>query len=128
MPTYSYICNNCTCNFELFSYIKNYIEHPKCVQCHSDNTNRAYTKDVMTQSASIKKSDSELKTIGDLAKRNSDKMSEDQKISLHQKHNSYREDGPQKELPRGMSRIKKQPKPIWPGSNGKTKTKRKPKR
>lgn len=125
MPTYSYTCSDCLNDFELFFYIKDYIEQPKCVHCDSQNTNRAYTKDAITQSSSVRKSDSELKTIGDLAKRNSERMSDDEKIHLHQKHNAYREDGPQKELPRGMSRIPKQPKMIWPGSKGKKK--RKPK-
>jgi putative FmdB family regulatory protein len=125
MPTYSYTCGNCSCDFELFLYIKDYTEHPKCIHCDSNNTHREYAKDVITQSASVRKSDNELKTIGDLAKRNSERMSDDEKVHLHQKHNSYREDGPQKELPRGMSRIKKQPKPVWPGSKGKNK--RKPK-
>jgi putative FmdB family regulatory protein len=126
MPTYSYICNSCFNDFELFFYIKDYKEHPKCTKCESRDTSREYTKDAITQSSSVKKSDSELKTIGDLARRNSDKMSNDQKISLHQKHNAYREDGPQKELPRGMSRINKPPKVVWPGSKGKIK--RKPKK
>lgn len=125
MPTYTYICNNCNHDFELFFYIKDYIEKPQCSNCSSKDTSRAYIQDAITQATTVRKSDSELKTIGDLAKRNSDRMSDDEKIHLHQKHNSYREDGPQKELPKGMSRIKKQPRPIWPGSKGKTK--RKPK-
>lgn len=125
MPTYSYICSDCSSDFELFFYIKDYQEQPRCPNCESKKTNRAYTKDAITQSTSVKKSDSELKTIGDLAMRNAERMSDDEKISLHQKHNSYREDGPQKELPRGMSRVKKAPKPIWPGAKGKIK--RKPK-
>lgn len=125
MPTYSYKCNKCNAEFELFFFIKDYREKPRCESCKSTDTERSYTKDVLTQSASVKKSDSELKTLGDLAKRNSDRMSDDEKISLHQKHNSYREDGPQKELPRGMSRIQKSPKTLWPGSKGKTKRKNK---
>lgn len=59
-------------------------------------------------SSCIKKHDSELKTIGDLANRNNDKFSEDKKASLRNKHNEYKEDTSyQKELPSGMSRIKK---------------------
>ena len=123
MPTYSYVCEDCSNNFELFFHIKDYISQPKCSSCGSKKTSREYIKDVQTQMSSVKKSDSELKTIGDLALRNSERFSDDQKIHLHQKHNQYREDGPQKELPRGMSRIKKQPKIKWPGSQGKTKRK-----
>jgi putative FmdB family regulatory protein len=113
MPTYSYYCNHCHNDFELFAHIKNYESNPICVCCGSNNTAREYIKDVITQSSSVKKSDSELKTIGDLANRNRDKLSDDQKIALHQKHNSYREEGIQKELPKGMSRIKKPGKIKW---------------
>lgn len=113
MPTYSYSCNKCKSNFELFFYIKDYQDKPKCITCDSENTYRRYADDVLTQNTSIKKSDSELKTIGDLAKRNSDKMSEDEKIHLYQKHNSYKFEDNTKELPTGMTRVKKPQKPKW---------------
>lgn len=125
MPTYSYHCENCTSNFELFFFIKDYKEQPQCSVCNSNNTYRRYTDDVITQSASVRKSDTELKTIGDLARRNSDRLSEDEKIHLYQKHNSYKEEQSIKELPKGMNRVKKPKKPLWPGSIGKKK--RKPK-
>jgi hypothetical protein len=64
----------------------------------------------------VKKADSELKTIGDLANRNADRMSEDQKRSLYMKHNDYKEHKIEtKPLPKGMSYKKKPPKPLWPG-------------
>lgn len=124
MPTYTYECLKCLSSFELFFHIKEYEEKPKCVNCGSLKTHRSYINDVLTQAMSVKKSDSELKTIGDLAKRNSDKLSNDEKIHLYNKHNSYKYDSPEKELPSGMSRIKKPPKTKWPGSQ--TKSKRKP--
>jgi len=113
MPTYSYFCFACNKDFEIFSYISNYQEKPKCIFCKSKKTNRLYDKDVLTQFCSVKKSDSELKTIGDLAQRNSDKMSKDHKITLYQKHNDYKDNVPSKELPKGMSRMKKPKKPKW---------------
>jgi hypothetical protein len=67
----------------------------------------------MTQSTSIRKSDSELKTIGDLANRNRDKMSEDHKNDLYHKHNEYKESGQEDPLPQGMKRLKKQKKVKW---------------
>lgn len=124
MPTYTYECLKCSSSFELFFHIKEYEEKPKCVNCGSLKTHRSYINDVLTQAMSVKKSDSELKTIGDLAKRNSDKLSNDEKIHLYNKHNSYKYDSPEKELPSGMSRVKKPPKTKWPGSQ--TKSKRKP--
>jgi hypothetical protein len=57
--------------------------------------------------SSVIKSDSELKTLGDLANRNRDRMSEDQKQSLYEKHNAYKEQGPTQDLPKGMTRMKK---------------------
>lgn len=114
MPTYSYCCNTCQYNFELFFYIKDYNDKPECSKCHSLDTYRRYVEDILTQNASVKKSDSELKTIGDLADRNRDKMSEDYKRELHEKHNSYKENKEEKPLPSGMSRMKKGSKTIWP--------------
>ena len=118
MPNYTYLCDGCDLEFELFYNISTYCETPKCPQCKRDtSTRRNYLADVLTQFASVKKSDSELKTLGDLAKRNSDKMSNDQKISLHHKHNDYKDNKIEtKPLPSGMSYQKKPPKPKWPGT------------
>jgi len=115
MPTYSYHCTKCSNNFELFFYIKDYVAEPKCAVCKSKKTYRLYTQDVLSQSCSVKKSDSELKTIGDLALRNTERMSMDEKSHLYQKHNSYKETQEEtKPLPKGMSRVKKPAKTIWP--------------
>lgn len=124
MPTYSYSCDKCKTDFELFYHIDSYNAQPDCPSCGKKQTHRLYVKDVLTQSASVKKSDTELKTIGDLALRNSEKMSEDQKHDLYFKHNSYKLEEGQKELPTGMQRVKKPLRPKWPGS--KSKIKRKP--
>lgn len=113
MPTYTYYCDNCSKQFELFFYIKDYIETPKCQFCSKSNTHRAYIADISTQSASVKKSDNELRTLGDLANRNRDKMTDDRKQYLHAKHNEYKENKPEKPLPKGMTRIPKQKKIKW---------------
>lgn len=114
MPTYTYLCNKCDQQFELFFHIKDYDSNPKCLFCNSKQTQREYLVDVSTQSSSVKKSDSELKTIGDLANRNRDRMSSDEKQALYAKHNDYKEHKEEKPLPPGMTRMKKGPKPIWP--------------
>lgn len=113
MPTYTYFCNRCEKDFEIFSYIRDFKENPECLYCKKTNTQRSITADVLTQNASIKKSDSELKTIGDLANRNRDKLSNDEKIHLQNKHNLYKNEQPKKQLPSGMTRLKKQPKNKW---------------
>ncbi len=107
MPTYSYECSSCQNVFELFFSIKNYQEKPCCPSCKSKKTFRRYIEDVSTINTAVKKADSELKTIGDLANRNRDRMSDDEKTALHIKHNQYKEEKSQKELPTGMSRIEK---------------------
>lgn len=110
MPVYSYKCNHCDHNFELFFPIKDYEKSPKCPMCDSIQTDRQYMLDVSTISSCVKKSDTELKTIGDLANRNRDRMSDDEKSALYDRHNSYKEAESEKQLPTGMSRIKKKGK------------------
>lgn len=112
MPTYTYLCNKCNKKFELFFYIKDYQPNPVCSLCSSKKTERSYADDVVSVQGSIIKHDSELKTIGDLANRNRDKMSKDQKQELYSKHNSYK-DQPMKPLPKGMTRVPKGPKIKW---------------
>lgn len=114
MPTYSYSCTDCNKDFELFFYIKDYISDPTCIFCSSKDTHRRYIDDVITQNCSVKKSDNELKTLGDLANRNRDRLSQDEKTHLDQKHNEYKDTTNLPELPKGMKRIKKGPKTIWP--------------
>lgn len=113
MPTYSYQCSKCKESFELFFYIKDYIETPPCIKCKSKCTHRLYINDVLSQSSSVKKSDNELKTLGDLANRNRDRMSDDQKNELYKKHNDYKDNKPDSQLPKGMERIPKQKKIKW---------------
>jgi putative FmdB family regulatory protein len=106
MPTYTFICEDCNNKFELFFTIREYKEKPKCDRCGKNHTCRSYQDDLSSVTGSVIKSDSELKTLGDLANRNRDKLSEDRKKDLHYKHNNYKEDFHLK-LPSGMSRIKK---------------------
>jgi hypothetical protein len=98
----------------MFFYIKDYNDQPKCSYCNSKKTHRLYAQDILTLNSSVKKSDSELKTIGDLADRNRDKLSNDEKQSLYDKHNNYKEKQSEKPLPQGMTRMKKGIKTIWP--------------
>lgn len=106
MPTYTFLCEDCGNKFELFFSIKDYTEKPKCSRCGKKKTCRSYQDDLLCVTGSVIKSDSELKTIGDLANRNRDKLSDDRKKELYEKHNSYKEDFHLK-LPSGMSRIEK---------------------
>lgn len=106
MPIYSYYCENCDQIFEMFFNYSNYTDKPKCEICGAKNTNRQIALDAATINGSVKKSDSELK-IGDLANRNRDKLSQDEKIHLYNKHNEYKQDQPVSKLPPGMKKLKK---------------------
>lgn len=91
MPNYSYICQNCDHSFEQFFHLKDYTGKTiKCVKCGKKKAVRDFMTDALTQSRSVKKSDTEI-TLGHLAHRNTEKMSEDEKRSLYYKHNSYRQ-------------------------------------
>lgn len=113
MPTYTYVCNSCKKKSECFFYIKDYKSSIQCVYCFSLDTERSYSDDLLSVQSSIIKHDSELGTIGDLANRNRDKMSDDKKAELFQKHNLYKDQVSKKELPKGMSRINKPSKTKW---------------
>ena len=125
MPTYSYLCNSCGNNFEIICSFSQYEKNPlpKCDSCSSKLTTRRYTEDVQTINSSVKKSDSELRTIGDIANRNRDRLSDDEKRAIYEKNNSYKEEESQKELPTGMTRMKKTRKTQWTDKPLKTKRK-----
>jgi putative FmdB family regulatory protein len=125
MPVYSYLCNSCGNNFEVFCSFSQYEKNPlpKCSSCSSKSTMRRYAEDVQTISSSVRKSDSELKTVGDIANRNRDRLSDDEKRAIYEKHNAYKEQESEKELPTGMSRMRKTNKVQWTDKPLKTKRK-----
>lgn len=109
MPTYSFFCDTCQEKFELYLSIAQYESIKKfCPLCNKTKAvSRLYQEDLISLNTSVKKSDNELKTIGDLANRNRDKMSDDHKTHLSEKHNEYKEQLPTKELPKGMNRLQR---------------------
>lgn len=114
MPEYSFICEDCDNRFSLFmSYAKYEQGIYACDKCNSVAIHRDYNTDLSDMIGSVKKSDGELKTLGDLANRNRDKMSDDQKEHLHRKHNEYKLDKPNDPLPRGWNRVAKPKKTKW---------------
>lgn len=115
MPAYTFLCDKCNNRFEIVCSIREYADTQTCNKCKSTkHVHRCYIEDVATLNTSVKKSDNELKTVGDLANRNRDRMSEDQKAELYNKHNDYKEaPAADKPLPKGLTRMKKQPKTKW---------------
>lgn len=112
MPEYSYKCDSCLYRFSVVTSIREYQESIPCEKC-KELSSRDYLEDLSSLNTSVKLGDNDLKTLGHLAQRNTERMSEDQKQDLYRKHNSYKEDVPDKPLPKGMSRVKKPPKIKW---------------
>lgn len=113
MPSYTFCCEACKKKFELFMTFAKYSDKQHCPFCGSKETSRSYSDDLSNISGSVIKSDGELK-LGDLANRNRDRLSQDEKEHLYHKHNSYKDQDLAKSLPKGMSRLKKQPRIEWP--------------
>lgn len=113
MPTYTYICDKCNQKFEIFLSFSDYNENQTCPLCQT-LSHRSYIDDFMECNGFVKLADSEIKTLGHLAHRNTEKMSNDQKQELFKKHNDYKYTESTKPLPKGMSRIQKGQKTIWP--------------
>lgn len=111
MPEYTYVCDACGLKTEVFFTLNDYQENIEC-SCAAQ-MRRSYQDDLMGMTNSVIKSDSELKTIGDLANRNRDKMSDDHKQGLFKKHNAYRENPPEMPLPKNMKRIQKTKGTKW---------------
>ncbi len=107
MPQYSFICSSkLGCGHEfvkqmtMTQYPKSKIKCPHC----NNVVNRNYEADNIY--VSVKLGDGEIK-LGHLAKRNDSRFSDDYKKELIKKNNAYKNVEPNKDLPAGMSRVKK---------------------
>jgi len=109
MPTYTYTCPKCG-NFEQYASIANYTDNLPCPNCK-----RKSQRNLLVDSTTvIGIGDGAPKTLGALAEANANKLSEDEKIALHKKHNAYKETPQEKKLPKGMYRLHKpESKPWW---------------
>ena len=98
MPEYSYVCdkehrqwnNNTGCGheFTIICPVSQYISSPECPECNrSDAVVRDYREDNVNIGVTL--GDTEI-TVGHMAKRNTDTLSTDQKISIYNKNNDYR--------------------------------------
>lgn len=105
MPDYTYVCDACGLKTEVYFSLKDYQENIEC-SCAAQ-MRRSYQDDLGGLTNSVIKTDDELKTIGDLANRNRDRLSNDEKAYLHKKHNSYKDDYSGFKLPKGMSSMRR---------------------
>lgn len=107
MPAYTYFCNTCQIYFEKFSYISDYSDKEVCPTCGTfKDVIRALGYDISTIHRNVLANDNEI-TLAQLADRNTKKMSRDEKIDRFYEQNKYKYEGPEKELPSGMKRLKK---------------------
>jgi len=109
MPEYTFQCDEeyggCGHTFTKYMSIQNYTDKQTCPTCSKRKTiRRKLCDDLLSINAGIKKSDDEV-TVGHLASRNTERMSDDEKSHLTHKHNEYRYTKPEHDLPDGMSRI-----------------------
>lgn len=121
MPTYSIICNKCKHKFEIQCLICDYNAVFKtigCPKCNSLDIYRDYIADGPRGFVA-------RNTLGMLAQKNSEKMSNEEKAELNYKHNKYRFEN-KSELPEGMKRLKSDiPDKYLPVKESSTKKKRK---
>jgi putative FmdB family regulatory protein len=111
MPTYSFKCfeedGGCGHSFEIVMGIKDYEDKQKCPICKKIKcVHRDYESDPIN--AQVILGDSEIKTVGHLAGRNRDKMSDEEKDLLKKKNTTHLEQRrleTNKNLPPGMKRL-----------------------
>lgn len=109
MPIYTFDCltklGGCGHQFETFLYMSD-IPHKYpniCPQCKKINTiTRNFAEDLPTNQ--VVKGDTEIK-VGHLAKRNTERFSEDEKEAIYRKNNAYKFTAPDRDLPNGMQYI-----------------------
>jgi len=111
MPEYTFYCdkenNGCGHKFTIFMYMCEYSETQQCPQCHKvQPVKRSLSDDLAGMTHSVIKGDDQI-TLGQLAERNRDRLSDDEKAYLNYKHNEYKFQ-PKPELPKGMTRMRKQ--------------------
>ena len=109
---YSFICRSCKKEFEEVLTRQQYENFQVVCSCGSDKVSRDYQTDLEGLVGSVKKSDSELRTIGDIAARNTERYSDDQKLEMRKQHFSYLE-GEEPEAPKGATRVKKKEPVKW---------------
>ncbi len=110
MPEYTYVCdkehrqwnNNTGCGyiFALVCSVKQYTSSPFCPICgRNDAVVRNYREDNVSVGVTL--GDDQL-TVGHMAKRNTDNLSNDEKVSLYNKHNAYKFQKSKVKLGKGM--------------------------
>jgi hypothetical protein len=107
MPAYTYFCHTCDEYFEVTNLICDYKEQETCPTCETfKNVTRELGYDISTIHRNVRAGDDDI-TLGQLADRNTKRLSRDEKISKYYDQNKYRWEGEDKSLPDGMTRVNK---------------------
>lgn len=93
MPFYNFQCEQCLHTFELFMGMSDYHIPDQCPKCN----NQGAVKRIFDGCPSV--SNGEPKTLGALADKNADKLSEAEKMALNYKHTEYLRNRPAPKLP-----------------------------
>lgn len=101
MAEYSFICAKCDNTFSIFEHRTKYTGKAKCPKCKKISKQRDFSADLPLDN--IIKGDDQLKTVGDLAKRNTDRLSPDEKRHILAKRDANKIMNPN--LPKGMKRM-----------------------
>tara|TARA_R110000824_G_scaffold395663_1_gene596515 strand:- start:191 stop:640 length:450 start_codon:yes stop_codon:yes gene_type:complete len=106
MPTYDFECKNCGTVHEIFRRLTE--EKPKTVdgldEACCDSGTEVFQVFLQPPYMSIRTAVSDIKKIGHLAERNSESLSNDQKMAIHAKNRTQRLRS-NKDLPEGMTRL-----------------------
>jgi len=105
MPQYTYDCAKCNETFTMYLPMDKFVGEYRCPECDT-LAPHSFLEDAKTISSNVRKGDDEI-TVGALAKRNSERLSSDEKAHLTYEQNKYKYEEPTKELPKGMSRMGK---------------------
>lgn len=105
MAIYTFKCTNKKCKtvVESCQSIKDYQPLITCPTCKKDTLVRDYESDL--PSGSVKRGDHQI-TVGELAKRNTERFSEDYKEHLHNKNYAYRENPPPFKEPKAKRKMR----------------------
>ena len=105
IPEYSYHCEACNHHFTVVRSIDKYKSKVKCPTFKKQkNVFRNFEEDAIY--SAIRLTLGEIKTVGHYAERQTEMKSEEELQEMRTKFNQYRNEEPERELPKGMKKKK----------------------
>lgn len=107
MPTYTFYCQECEKDFEIYFSLKDYCGKAHCPTCSVVSEQRNLQSDLPVGSVVAR-------TLGTIAEKNTRELSKDKKDAMTAEFTAYLDDNQKNPLPKGMKRIPKPDKaPKW---------------